>query len=691
MIYADKNRIDQGILQDYSFDEEYGKGEKDTNTFECKIQRYNPSLQGDNPITQDFILYVEFTEYGGVIDRIESDTKSGEVTFLGRTWHGVLNSFVIEPPAGTIYKTYSGPASSILNEMIHDAGVEDLFVVDADDAEDTGLNLLTIPQFAVRYERLYDAMIRMLETCDGKLKCYYYNGKVHIAAVPSVNYAVMEEFDQSQVPFKVGKTYNNINHMICLGQGNGEKRAVIHLFCDDTISDEDTNVGNEILPIRPYTKVENPIQDSDYILDKSQQVMTGLAERTYIYDYPNAEIILNHPLLDEEPADWKSDYYKKYYIRGKDDSSGNQTYELLKREFKDKFELLTKEPPGWHNKNGYKKYYTCNAAGTEGTSVEELQENDPACQVEYKPVGGKVGMFWDWATNYANYYEPSGPPQNGIQQYVKVSGQQKRKEDNMITQQPADWLWNWERYYLKYWNGTEWKYDKSVGTVETPVPTLQTKAPDDWKTNFGSYYTKATKTKKNTKGKVLIKKGSLIAVSTAMNEGWVQAKKNKKYPKWEPNIFYNVAIKRSAPGFPGTVYYTTTWTEAPSWQDNRYFERTIDRTPPFKLPNPNANPPFYGYWELHKNVEQIPTWAPETYHYEVEDRYRILVADALEKFKELRDTSTLDIELGLDSDYDVGDIVGSRDDITKIPVNKRILRKIIEIKKDIITVSHEVE
>ncbi len=109
MIFADENLIDQGVLQDYSFDEEYGTGASDTNTFECRVQKYNPSVTGAfgvKPITQDFILYVEFTEYEGIIDRVESDTKTGEIIYSGRTWHGILNSYVIQPPSGQIYRTY---------------------------------------------------------------------------------------------------------------------------------------------------------------------------------------------------------------------------------------------------------------------------------------------------------------------------------------------------------------------------------------------------------------------------------------------------------------------------------------------------------------------------------------------------------------------------------------------------------
>ena len=68
-----------------------------------------------------------------------------------------------------------------------------------------------------------------------------------------------------------------------------------------------------------------------------------------------------------------------------------------------------------------------------------------------------------------------------------------------------------------------------------------------------------------------------------------------------------------------------------------------------------------------------------------------MTEDAKKKFRELRDTSTLDISLELEAMYDVGDWVGGYDQVTKIEVSKPILRKIIKIKKDIVSIDYEVE
>lgn len=668
MIYADANLEDVGVLQDYSFDMEYGVGDKDTNTFTCKIQKYNLAMQGDNPITQDFVLYVENTEYGGIVDRVESDTKTGVITLSGRTWHGILNSFIIEPPTYNPYQSYHGTITQVLTQMINSAGLSQFFVVE------NGSNV-SVGNFQVRYEPVYDAMMRMLQEYGCKLKTWYKNGKVHVMGVISCNYATNEEFDSSQVPFKVGITYNNINHMICLGQGDGVKRAVIHLFTDD----------NGV--VQPYiqSNVRDPIQDSDYILDKRKKVMTGLNERTYVYDYPNAEITYNYPLLTSKPKDWESEYYKKYYV--KDKNSENETYKLIDRVFKDELRLLKTEPKDWSIRDGYKKYYTVNVKRTESYPVTDLQEDDPLCKISYLPEGGKIGEFWDWTQNYADYYEYDSLEGD----YVHVSAHRITINDNHMTEKPIDWDFHYSYYNTRTWNGTEWEYHEVEKDRVIYYELLEERPVDPPWGAWDDIYVKVTEEMPERRP---FRVGDYITVKQALDSRLLMRDDRHHEDganlRFKKNMFYVRKGKLVTPAFPeGGVYYTTYKSVAPPWQDGRYYKRVVDNTPRFRKPDPSRG--FYGYWELVKGVEQIPKFVRNTYHYETVDRMKVLVADAIKKLSELRDTSTLKIDLELEAQYDVGDIVGSIDEVTKIKVNKPILRKTIKIKKDIVTVSHEVE
>lgn len=93
MIYTNKNHEDVGVLLDYAFDLEFGKNS--TNDFELTIDTSTHCCE------DGCFVYMEGTEYGGIIDGMKVVTKSDSLTYKGRTWHGILASKVIEPLKAT--------------------------------------------------------------------------------------------------------------------------------------------------------------------------------------------------------------------------------------------------------------------------------------------------------------------------------------------------------------------------------------------------------------------------------------------------------------------------------------------------------------------------------------------------------------------------------------------------------------
>lgn len=112
LIFMNENREDIGVLQDYSLDLAFGA---DENNFECQVQAANHCCK------KNYMLYMEGTEYGGIVDGIGVDTENNAVTYSGRTWHGILGSKVImplmegeagdtpedDPPEGALPKGYT--------------------------------------------------------------------------------------------------------------------------------------------------------------------------------------------------------------------------------------------------------------------------------------------------------------------------------------------------------------------------------------------------------------------------------------------------------------------------------------------------------------------------------------------------------------------------------------------------------
>ena len=245
LIYMNNAKEDLGVLHDYKLDLAYGEDEND---FELQIPA------SAHCCGAGFYLYIEGTEYGGIVDDIGSNTDTAEVTYAGRTWHGFLNSKIIEPDAGEGYLVLSGEANAILAALITRLGLGDLF---AASEEDSGV---TISRYKMnRYIPAYDGIRKMLKTENGKLRFTFADGKVVLSAHPRGDYTHDGDLDSDLVDIKVKRHYHPVNHLVCLGRGELADREVIHLYVD-----------------------------ADGKISKTQTFF-GMEERADVYDYPNVE------------------------------------------------------------------------------------------------------------------------------------------------------------------------------------------------------------------------------------------------------------------------------------------------------------------------------------------------------------------------------------------------------------------
>lgn len=245
LIYMNNAREDQGVLHGYKLDLAYGE---DENNFELQIPASAHCCEAG------FYLYIDGTEYGGIVDDLGSDTDAEEVTYTGRTWHGLLNSKIIEPDAGTDYLVLTGEANTILGALILRLGLEDMFAVSK---ENSGL---TISGYKMnRYIAAYDGIRKMLATVNGKLRFSFAEGKVLLSAHPRGDYSQEGDLVSDLVDLKVKRHYNAVNHLVCLGRGELAAREVIHLYVDDK-----GKIGKT-------------------------QTFTGLNERTAVYDNSSVE------------------------------------------------------------------------------------------------------------------------------------------------------------------------------------------------------------------------------------------------------------------------------------------------------------------------------------------------------------------------------------------------------------------
>ena len=263
LIYANEKREDIGALLDYSFDLAFGA---DENNFELTVGRQHHCCKAG------YFLYVEGTEYGGVIDSIKVDNE--EVIYKGRTWHGILANKVLCPDSEKDYLTVSGEANSVLNQLITRLDLADVFTVSSEDS------LINVSYQFVRYIDGYTGFRKMLVDKNAKLKFTYKEGMVELSAVPLIDYSQDEQFDDDQIELDIEKVYTGINHLICLGSGELKDRQVIHLYADSK-----GNISHT-------------------------QAYTGIDERVAIYDYANVESL-------EDLEQGGIDKLKEYLAEGK--------------------------------------------------------------------------------------------------------------------------------------------------------------------------------------------------------------------------------------------------------------------------------------------------------------------------------------------------------------------------------------
>lgn len=230
LIYTDASRIEQGVLKNYDVDFDT-TGNKD---FQISVGITNNVLKGG------FLWYIEGTEYGGKVDKEKIITESSEIHYTGRNARGLLYSKVIEPPKGSDYLVLSGTLQEVITGLISNAGYDDLFVVDA--------STINVSNYKFdRYIKLYDGIVKLLATY-GKIPMFTFKeGKIHIGVYEPVDYTDENEFTQDDVQFIITKSYSDVNHLICLGQGELKDRTVIHLYTDKegNISTQQTFVGED--------------------------------------------------------------------------------------------------------------------------------------------------------------------------------------------------------------------------------------------------------------------------------------------------------------------------------------------------------------------------------------------------------------------------------------------------------------
>lgn len=244
MIYALPTGEEIGYMTDYNADIEIGG---------------NNDFQIDTPSTSKLLdfgygVYVNSTEYGGIISSIVVDTSAKKISYSGQTWRGILSNYIIKPDSGQDYKIVSGTASSIISSLVSDFGISSRYSVI------TNSNIIVSNYQFDRYCTLLDGLDKMLKSVNARLNIICTNGTVTLEPVAIHDYSAELEYSQdNDINFKITDNRDGVNHLVCLGKGDLKDRQVVDLYVQ-----QNGSIG-------------------------ATQYYTGLAERAQVYDYSSVE------------------------------------------------------------------------------------------------------------------------------------------------------------------------------------------------------------------------------------------------------------------------------------------------------------------------------------------------------------------------------------------------------------------
>lgn len=240
LIYTDAAHVDAGAIQTFEMDLAFGADEQD---FEIAFP--SPTLSGGE------LLYIDGTEYGGVVDVITQSTETENVIYKGRTWHGMLAGKIVKPPANADYYTLSGDANTCIASLLTKVGLTDVLT-----ARSASAGITVNYQFE-RFCNAYDGLLKMLASADAVLRIERHDGITELWAESRTT--ITDEADSDLMDFAITDSVRVPNHLVCAGEGELQERVVVDLYADSS--------GNV----------------------SQTQTLTGVDEIAVLYNYNNAD------------------------------------------------------------------------------------------------------------------------------------------------------------------------------------------------------------------------------------------------------------------------------------------------------------------------------------------------------------------------------------------------------------------
>lgn len=246
-VIADKDGRNLRQIVECEVDLAYGDDEND---FELTCDPSIAPKEGD-------IVYCDGTEYGGVVDEVESDTATRLVTARGRTFHGILAGKRLVPDSGKKAVTVSGTAKAVMQSLITRFKLSPMFVA----VDGAGGN---VSYTFERFGDAYSGIRAMAKAHSLRLSLVYSGGRVEASLVPVRSLG--DKVDSDLMDFTVSRIARRTNHLVCGGTGEQENRKVIHFYAnaDGKVSKKQSLFGvDEIAAFYDYSNADEAELDEE--------------------------------------------------------------------------------------------------------------------------------------------------------------------------------------------------------------------------------------------------------------------------------------------------------------------------------------------------------------------------------------------------------------------------------------------
>ena len=212
--------IESGVLKRGTFDCDIDDG----NDFSF-LSSYDVGDDPYLPMLIDQYIFLEGTEYGGLVTNRKIDKQARTIELSGLTFRGYLDTKVVIVPSGRDFYTVNADLRSVIRELFRDCYMPSHWIID-------DVSNITVTYQFDRYCTLSKALNDLCEKYKLKMMFRHENDGIHFSIVKLDNLTREVELskeDYDHISLTITQKGDYPNFMIALGKGELQAREVLYL------------------------------------------------------------------------------------------------------------------------------------------------------------------------------------------------------------------------------------------------------------------------------------------------------------------------------------------------------------------------------------------------------------------------------------------------------------------------------